>query len=241
MPINTIDEILDDFRQGKMVLIMDDESRENEGDLIIAADVVTPETVTFFARHACGLICLPITEERGRQLNLPLMVEHNSSMHETNFTVSIEAADGISTGISAADRAKTVRDAVGQALDLGAEMIGITGGEPFFREDIFDLYELVLSESHRSVTTLTNGTRLKGKVLERLKEVADDRVELRISLDGPNAEVNDRIRGNGSFKGAVRGIKNAQQTDCRVTVTMATPSLYAGVPAAPTVANASPA
>ena len=116
---------------------------------------------------------------------------------------------------------KTVRDAVGQALDLGAEMIGITGGEPFFREDIFDLYELVLSESHRSVTTLTNGTRLKGKVLERLKEIADDRVELRISLDGPTAEVNDRIRGNGSFKGAVRGIKNAQQTDCRVTVTMA--------------------
>ena len=112
MPINTIDEILDDFRQGKMVLIMDDESRENEGDLIIAADVVSAETVTFFARYACGLICLPITEERGRQLKLPLMVEQNSSMHETNFTVSIEAADGISTGISAADRAKTVRAAV---------------------------------------------------------------------------------------------------------------------------------
>ncbi len=112
MPINTIEEILDDFRLGKMVLIMDDEDRENEGDLIIAADVVTPEHVTFFARHACGLICLTITEERGRQLNLPLMVENNNSMHETNFTVSIEAADGITTGISAADRAKTVRDAV---------------------------------------------------------------------------------------------------------------------------------
>ncbi len=112
MPINTIEEILDDFRQGKMVLIMDDEDRENEGDLIIAADVVTAEHVTFFARHACGLICLPITEERSRQLDLPLMVTHNSSMHETNFTVSIEAADGITTGISAADRAKTVRVAV---------------------------------------------------------------------------------------------------------------------------------
>lgn len=112
MALNTIDEILEDFRQGKMVLIMDDEDRENEGDLIIAADVVTPEHVTFFARYACGLICLTITEERGRQLHLPLMVEQNSSQHETNFTVSIEAADGITTGISAADRAKTVRTAV---------------------------------------------------------------------------------------------------------------------------------
>ena len=73
MPINSVEEILDDFRQGKMVLIMDDEDRENEGDLIIAADVVTPEHVTFFARHACGLICLTITEDRSRQLNLPLM------------------------------------------------------------------------------------------------------------------------------------------------------------------------
>jgi 3,4-dihydroxy 2-butanone 4-phosphate synthase/GTP cyclohydrolase II len=112
LAINTIEEILDDFRQGKMVLIMDDEDRENEGDLIIAADVVTPQHVTFFARHACGLICLTITEDRSKQLNLPLMVDNNLSMHETNFTVSIEAADGITTGISAADRAKTVRDAV---------------------------------------------------------------------------------------------------------------------------------
>jgi 3,4-dihydroxy 2-butanone 4-phosphate synthase/GTP cyclohydrolase II len=110
--LNTIEEILDDFRQGKMVLIMDDEDRENEGDLIIAADVVTPEHITFFARYACGLICLTITEERARQINIPLMVDMNNSQHETNFTVSIEAAEGISTGISAADRAKTVRVAV---------------------------------------------------------------------------------------------------------------------------------
>ncbi len=112
MPINSIEDILDDFRQGKMVLMMDDEDRENEGDLIIAANVITPEHITFFARYACGLICLTITEERARQLNLPLMVEQNSSQHETNFTVSIEAADGITTGISAADRARTVRVAV---------------------------------------------------------------------------------------------------------------------------------
>ncbi len=112
MTINSVEEILDDFRQGKIVLIMDDEDRENEGDLIIAADVVTPEHITFFARNACGLICLTVTEKRARQLNLPLMVEHNNSLHETNFTVSIEAADGITTGISAADRAMTVRTAV---------------------------------------------------------------------------------------------------------------------------------
>ncbi|MDA0788462.1 MAG: 3,4-dihydroxy-2-butanone-4-phosphate synthase [Proteobacteria bacterium] len=112
MALNSIEEILDDFRQGKMVLIMDDEDRENEGDLIIAADVVTPQHITFFAREACGLICLTLTEERARQLALPLMVEHNNSLHETNFTVSIEAANGITTGISAADRARTVRDAV---------------------------------------------------------------------------------------------------------------------------------
>lgn len=112
MAINTVEEILEDFRQGKMVLIMDDEDRENEGDLIIAADVVTPEHITFFARHACGLICLTLTEKRASQLALPLMVDKNKSMHETNFTVSIEAAEGISTGISAADRAKTVRTAV---------------------------------------------------------------------------------------------------------------------------------
>ena len=112
MTTNTVDEILDDFRQGKMVLMMDDEDRENEGDLIIAADIVTPEHITFFARHACGLICLTLTEERAQQLNLPKMVENNNAPHETNFTVSIEAADGITTGISAADRARTVRMAV---------------------------------------------------------------------------------------------------------------------------------
>jgi 3,4-dihydroxy 2-butanone 4-phosphate synthase/GTP cyclohydrolase II len=112
MAMNTAEEILEDFRHGKMVLIMDDEYRENEGDLIIAAEVVTPEHITFMAREACGLICLTLTEERGKQLSLQLMVESNKSMHETNFTVSIEAAEGITTGISAADRAKTIRTAV---------------------------------------------------------------------------------------------------------------------------------
>jgi 3,4-dihydroxy 2-butanone 4-phosphate synthase / GTP cyclohydrolase II len=112
MAISTTAEILEDFRQGKMVLIMDDEDRENEGDLIIAAEMITPAHITFMAREACGLICLTLTEARGRQLNLPLMVVNNNSLHETNFTVSIEAAQGITTGISAADRAHTVRAAV---------------------------------------------------------------------------------------------------------------------------------
>jgi 3,4-dihydroxy 2-butanone 4-phosphate synthase/GTP cyclohydrolase II len=112
MAFSTVEEILEDFRHGRMVLIMDDEDRENEGDLIIAADVVTAEHITFFARYACGLICLTLTEERAAQLQLPLMVDNNNSLHETNFTVSIESAEGITTGISAADRAKTVRTAV---------------------------------------------------------------------------------------------------------------------------------
>ena len=112
MALNTIEEILEDFRQGKMVLLMDDEDRENEGDLIIASEVVTAEHITFMARHACGLICMTLTDQRAAQLNLPLMVEKNLSNHETNFTVSIEAAEGITTGISAPDRAKTVQDAV---------------------------------------------------------------------------------------------------------------------------------
>lgn len=112
MPISTTEEILDDFRQGKMVLIMDDEDRENEGDLIVAADAITTEHVTFFARNACGLVCMTLTEDRARQLDLPLMVDRNHTLHKTNFTVSIEAAKGITTGISAADRAATVRAAV---------------------------------------------------------------------------------------------------------------------------------
>ncbi len=112
MELNTVEELIEDIRHGKMVILMDDEDRENEGDLIVPAEVVTPEHVTFFARHACGLICLTLTEERAAQLNLSLMVQDNSSLHETNFAVSIEAAEGITTGISAHDRAQTVRTAI---------------------------------------------------------------------------------------------------------------------------------
>lgn len=112
MQLNTIDELIDDLRQGKMVILMDDEDRENEGDLIMVAEQVRPEDINFMATYARGLICLTLTAERCKQLDLPLMVTDNKSQHTTNFTLSIEAAEGVSTGISAADRALTVRAAV---------------------------------------------------------------------------------------------------------------------------------
>ena len=112
MELNTPAELIDDIRQGKMVVLMDDEDRENEGDLIMAAEQVRPEDVNFMAKYARGLICLTVSEDRCKQLNLPLMVRENHAAHATNFTVSIEAATGVTTGISAADRAHTIRTAV---------------------------------------------------------------------------------------------------------------------------------
>jgi len=112
MELNTVEEIIDDIRQGRMVILMDDEDRENEGDLVIAAQQVRAEDINFMARYGRGLICLTLTEQRCEQLGLPLMVKENHAAHATNFTVSIEAAEGVTTGISAADRARTVRAAV---------------------------------------------------------------------------------------------------------------------------------
>jgi 3,4-dihydroxy 2-butanone 4-phosphate synthase/GTP cyclohydrolase II len=109
---NSIDEILADVRAGKMAVLMDDEDRENEGDLIMAAECVRAEDVNFMARYGRGLICLTLTRERCRQLRLPLMVSDTDSTHRTNFTLSIEAAEGVTTGISAHDRAHTVKTAV---------------------------------------------------------------------------------------------------------------------------------
>jgi 3,4-dihydroxy 2-butanone 4-phosphate synthase/GTP cyclohydrolase II len=112
MAISSIDDGLRDIREGRMVIIVDDEDRENEGDVMIAAEKVTPEAITFMARYACGLICLPLTEKRVRELKLPLMVEDNTSQYKTAFTVSIEAKQGVTTGISAHDRARTVQVAI---------------------------------------------------------------------------------------------------------------------------------
>ncbi|MCM8856413.1 MAG: 3,4-dihydroxy-2-butanone-4-phosphate synthase [Candidatus Thiodiazotropha sp.] len=112
MALNTTEEIIADLKQGKMVIIMDDEDRENEGDLIMAAEAVTPDAINFMARYGRGLICLTLTKEHCSQLRLPLMVTTDDELAATNFTVSIEAANGVTTGISAADRSTTVLAAV---------------------------------------------------------------------------------------------------------------------------------
>ncbi|MCQ4248958.1 bifunctional 3,4-dihydroxy-2-butanone-4-phosphate synthase/GTP cyclohydrolase II [Pseudomonas stutzeri] len=112
MALNTAEELIEDIRVGKMVILMDDEDRENEGDIIVASECVTAEHINFMARFARGLICMPMTRERCETLQLPLMAPRNGSGFGTKFTVSIEAAEGVTTGISAADRARTVQAAV---------------------------------------------------------------------------------------------------------------------------------
>ena len=106
---SSVDEIVADLRIGKMVIIVDDEERENEGDLLMAADKVTPEDINFMAKYGRGLICLTLTQSRCNLLRLPLMASQNNGLEETNFTVSIEASEGVTTGISAHDRARTIR------------------------------------------------------------------------------------------------------------------------------------
>jgi 3,4-dihydroxy 2-butanone 4-phosphate synthase/GTP cyclohydrolase II len=115
MPFSPMEEVIEDIKAGKMVIVCDDEDRENEGDLTMAAELVTPEDINFMATHGRGLICLPMAEEMLDRLEVPQMITHNSSRMGTAFTVSIEAKDGISTGISAADRAHTCRVAVDDA------------------------------------------------------------------------------------------------------------------------------
>lgn len=112
MPIDKIEAALEDIRQGKMVILVDDEDRENEGDLTMAAEMVTDQAINFMAKEGRGLICLSLTEDRADHLDLPLMVSDNSSSFGTAFTVSIEARRGVSTGISAADRAQTIKVAI---------------------------------------------------------------------------------------------------------------------------------
>ena len=126
--VSPIEEVLEDYRRGKMVILVDDEDRENEGDLVIAAEFVSADDINFMAAHGRGLICLALTEDRCRQLNLSLMVNQNHSRYSTNFTVSIEAADGVTTGISAADRARTIQMAVRE--NAGAKDI-VTPGHVF--------------------------------------------------------------------------------------------------------------
>ena len=111
-PISSVEVIIEDMKQGRMVILVDEEDRENEGDLVLAADCVTPEAINFMARFGRGLICLTLTKERCEFLKLPPMAAHNGTAYATAFTVSIEAATGVTTGISAADRARTIQVAV---------------------------------------------------------------------------------------------------------------------------------
>jgi len=111
-PLRRVEFAIEDIRAGRMVILIDDEDRENEGDLTMAAAAVTPEAINFMAIHGRGLICLTLTEERVEQLRLPMMTSHNHSPYDTAFTVSIEAREGVTTGISAADRARTVQAAI---------------------------------------------------------------------------------------------------------------------------------
>ncbi|MFA6303724.1 MAG: 3,4-dihydroxy-2-butanone-4-phosphate synthase [Legionella sp.] len=113
--VATIEQALETLKAGKMIILMDDEGRENEGDLVIAADFVTSDTINFMSRYGCGLICLPMAEEMINKLQLPMMVQNNRSPYGTAFTISIEAAQGVSTGISAKDRAHTVQVAIDPA------------------------------------------------------------------------------------------------------------------------------
>ncbi|MBW2578992.1 MAG: 3,4-dihydroxy-2-butanone-4-phosphate synthase, partial [Deltaproteobacteria bacterium] len=112
LPLARVAEALEQIRLGKPVILVDDEDRENEGDIVIAAEKITPDGVNFMAKHGRGLICLTLTEARAGELDLPLMVRDNSAQFQTAFTVSIEARQGVTTGISAADRARTIQVAV---------------------------------------------------------------------------------------------------------------------------------
>lgn len=112
MSLSSTKEIIAELRAGRMVILVDEEDRENEGDLVLAAEFVTPEAINFMAKFGRGLICLTLTEDRCEQLNLPMMTARNGTSYGTNFTVSIEAAEGVTTGISAADRARTIEAAV---------------------------------------------------------------------------------------------------------------------------------
>ena len=126
--LSTAEELIEEARNGRMFILVDDEDRENEGDLVIPAQFATPDAINFMARHARGLICLALTRQRVEQLGLPLMSRHNGTRHQTAFTVSIEAREGVTTGISAADRAHTIAVAINP--DSGREDI-VTPGHVF--------------------------------------------------------------------------------------------------------------
>ena len=117
MGLSSISEAIEDIKAGKFIIVVDDEDRENEGDLVMAAEKVTPEVINFMAMHGRGLICLPIIGKRLDELRIPSMVKENTSRFSTAFTISVEAKDGVSTGISAADRAETVKTVIDPKIE----------------------------------------------------------------------------------------------------------------------------
>ena len=175
MPLLTIEQAIEEFRAGRMVVLVDDEDRENEGDLSIAAEKVTPEVINFMAMHARGLICLSMTGEKCDSLDLPPMVGNNESPYQTGFTVSIEARCGVTTGISAADRAQTVLTAVaddakpkdlvrpGHIFPLRARSGGVivragqTEGSMDLKSDVSGLRPLVVGVQTRVVIRFLEG------------------------------------------------------------------------------------
>ncbi len=165
---DSIEEAINDIRDGKMIILVDDEDRENEGDLVCAAEKVTPEIINFMAKYGRGLICLALDSERVEQLRLPLMVAHNESEFGTNFTISIEAAEGVTTGISAADRATTVRAAM--APDAHARDIRSPGHVfPLRAKDGGVLVRAGQTEGSVDLTRLA-GLRLGGVICEIMSE-----------------------------------------------------------------------
>ena len=123
--LSTIDEIIDEARNGRMFILVDDEDRENEGDLVIPAQMATPDAINFMATYGRGLICLTLSQKRIRDLGLPAMISNNKMRHQTAFTISIEAKEGVTTGISAADRARTIATAIDS--NKGSEDISSPG------------------------------------------------------------------------------------------------------------------
>lgn len=177
---HNIQKAIDDIRQGHMVILTDDESRENEGDLVVAAEKATPEAINFMAKHARGLICFPLTEDKLSQFNLPLMVENNTAQLQTAFTVSVDAAEGITTGISARDRATCVQTMLddnakpedivtpGHMFPLKAKSGGVLS-RPGHTEGSVDLAKLSGLKSAAVICEILNeeGDAARGEELEQ--------------------------------------------------------------------------
>jgi 3,4-dihydroxy 2-butanone 4-phosphate synthase / GTP cyclohydrolase II len=168
LAISGIEEVIQDVREGRMIILVDDEDRENEGDIMVAAEKVTPEAVTFMARYACGLICLSLTEKRVKALDLPLMVQENTSAHKTAFTVSIEAKEGVTTGISAYDRARTIQVAIGDD-STGLDLVRPGHIFPLMARDGGVLFRVGHTEASVDLARLA-GLKPAGVICEVMKE-----------------------------------------------------------------------